>query len=102
MTDLGPNMRRVQVTTLVLQAEDDPIVSEKHVDWNKLSANKNIITMHTNRGGHVAWYVRQRELLVCVARFDLYTLRVFGREPHIMHALFVSGASYIHTYISQV
>ena len=56
MTDLGPNMRRVQVTTLVLQAEDDPIVSEKHVDWNKLSANKNIITMHTNRGGHVAWY----------------------------------------------
>ncbi len=55
MTNLGANMGRVQVTTLVLQAEDDPVVSEKHVDWTKLSANKNIITMHTNRGGHVAW-----------------------------------------------
>ena len=47
---------RIKVTTLVLHAEDDPVVSSAHVDWTKVQKNKYIIVAHTKRGGHVAWY----------------------------------------------
>ncbi|GAB5354139.1 hypothetical protein AAMO2058_000094200 [Amorphochlora amoebiformis] len=49
-------MDKVQITTLVLHAEDDPIVSDGHVDWDIVENNKSIISMKTRRGGHVAWY----------------------------------------------
>eukprot|EP00466_Bigelowiella_natans_P014409 jgi/Bigna1/85281/estExt_fgenesh1_pg.C_30137 len=50
------HMEKVQITTLILHAEDDPIVSDGHVNWDEVDANKSIITMKTRRGGHVAWY----------------------------------------------
>jgi len=49
-------MDNVQITTLVLHAQDDPIVSGDHIDWEQAEANRFIITMRTRRGGHVAWY----------------------------------------------
>ncbi len=50
-------MKKVRVTTLVMQADDDPIVNGDHFDaQNVLRINKNIIFVHTKRGGHVSWY----------------------------------------------
>mmetsp|Transcript_24895 Transcript_24895/g.44284 ORF Transcript_24895/g.44284 Transcript_24895/m.44284 type:complete len:283 (-) Transcript_24895:43-891(-) len=50
------DMDKVQITTLILHADDDPIVGGDHVDWKQVEANRAIITMRTRRGGHVAWY----------------------------------------------
>jgi predicted alpha/beta-fold hydrolase len=52
----GANMHKVQVTTLILHAEDDPVVSPAHTDWQSVVRNKHIILMRTKRGGHVGWY----------------------------------------------
>lgn len=49
-------MEKVKVATLILHADDDPIVSARFVDWSTVLENKHLITMHTRRGGHVAWY----------------------------------------------
>lgn len=46
----------VQVSTLVLHAYDDPVVSYAHIDWQALVANPHIIVVTTKRGGHCAWY----------------------------------------------
>lgn len=46
----------VAVTTLILHAEDDPVVTSQHVDWRKVEQNRHIIVGHTKRGGHCAWY----------------------------------------------
>jgi hypothetical protein len=46
----------VQVSTLVLHAKDDPVVSFEHIDWNKVSKNRHIIRLTTRRGGHCSWY----------------------------------------------
>ena len=50
-------MADVGVTTLVLHADDDPIVSARFVDWPTVLENENLIVAHTKRGGHVSWYV---------------------------------------------
>ena len=50
------NMANVKVTTLVVQADDDPIVHGWQVNWGRLLQNKNIICLHTKRGGHVAHF----------------------------------------------
>jgi hypothetical protein len=47
---------RIAVTTLLLHAEDDPVVASSHVDWTKVESNKYILVGHTKRGGHCAWY----------------------------------------------
>ena len=49
-------MANVKVTTLVVQADDDPIVHGWQVNWGRLLRNKNIICLHTKRGGHVAHF----------------------------------------------
>ncbi|GBG33048.1 Monoacylglycerol lipase ABHD2 [Hondaea fermentalgiana] len=49
-------MHKIQVPTLLLHAEDDPVVSSLHVDWGKLESNRKIIVAHTRRGGHCAWH----------------------------------------------
>lgn len=46
----------VQVSTLILHAVDDPVVSYKHIDWDEVTNNKHVIVLTTRRGGHVAWY----------------------------------------------
>ena len=50
------DMANVKVTTLVVQADDDPIVHGWQVNWGRLLRNKNIICLHTKRGGHVAHF----------------------------------------------
>ena len=49
-------MNRVGIPSLVLHADDDPIVSARFVDWAAALENKNLIVAHTKRGGHVSWY----------------------------------------------
>ncbi len=49
-------MNKVDITTLILHADDDPVVSNEHIDWTAARRNRNIITVRTRRGGHVAWY----------------------------------------------
>jgi predicted alpha/beta-fold hydrolase len=49
-------MREIQVTLLILHADDDPIVHGRQMNWNSLLHNKHIICMHTKRGGHVAHF----------------------------------------------
>lgn len=44
------------MTTLIIHAKDDPVVSFDHVDWKTICKNKNIITLFTKRGGHSGWY----------------------------------------------
>lgn len=46
------NFHKIKVTTLLLHAEDDPVVSFNHVDWQKIKSNRHIIVGHTRRGGH--------------------------------------------------
>lgn len=50
------HMKEIQVTTLILHAEDDPIVVSGHVDWRKVESNRHVIVAITKRGGHVAWH----------------------------------------------
>lgn len=50
------NFHRIKVTTLLLHAEDDPVVAFDHVDWDKIRSNRHIIIGHTKRGGHCAWH----------------------------------------------
>jgi hypothetical protein len=47
---------KIAVTTLLLHAEDDPVVSSEHIDWQRVESNRNIIVAHTKRGGHCAWH----------------------------------------------
>ena len=54
--NVGKNMDRVELTTLVLHADDDPVCHGRHVDWDTMQKNKHIIACHTRRGGHVAWF----------------------------------------------
>lgn len=49
-------MYKIQVTLLILHADDDPIVHGRQMNWNSLLNNKHIICMHTKRGGHVAHF----------------------------------------------
>jgi len=50
------SIEKIKLTTLILHAEDDPIVSSEHVDWGKLETNRHVIVAHTRRGGHCAWH----------------------------------------------
>ena len=50
-----PYLDRVEVTTLMLHARDDPIVGYDDINWDAVARNKNFITVITNRGGHVGW-----------------------------------------------
>jgi predicted alpha/beta-fold hydrolase len=47
---------KVGITTLILHADDDPIVSGSIIDWNQVPDNKNLIVLTTKRGGHCSWY----------------------------------------------
>eukprot|EP00462_Mataza_sp_D1_P018475 CAMPEP_0175134140 /NCGR_PEP_ID=MMETSP0087-20121206/8023_1 /TAXON_ID=136419 /ORGANISM="Unknown Unknown, Strain D1" /LENGTH=453 /DNA_ID=CAMNT_0016416689 /DNA_START=216 /DNA_END=1577 /DNA_ORIENTATION=- len=47
---------KVGVSTLIMHAVDDPVVSHQHIDWETVVGNKHIITITTRRGGHVSWY----------------------------------------------
>lgn len=41
----------------MIHAADDPVVSDGSVDWDAVvQRNKNIISVTTQRGGHVGWY----------------------------------------------
>jgi hypothetical protein len=55
-TCAAKDMDRVGIPSLVLHADDDPIVSARFVDWAAALENKNLIVAHTKRGGHVSWY----------------------------------------------
>lgn len=47
-------MGRIAVTTLVLHAKDDPIVShDDGYDWDRMAANQHVISVRTVRGGHL-------------------------------------------------
>ncbi|KAH9257929.1 hypothetical protein BASA81_003948 [Batrachochytrium salamandrivorans] len=50
------HMDRIAVCTLILHAEDDPVVTSHHVDWRKVEQNRHIVVGHTMRGGHCSWY----------------------------------------------
>jgi predicted alpha/beta-fold hydrolase len=51
----GDKLDKIAVTTLMLHAVDDPIVGYHSIDWDACYANKNIISVATQRGGHVGW-----------------------------------------------
>merc|ERR1712166_747927 len=51
----GDKLNKIEVTTLMIHAVDDPICGYHSVDWNACLANKNIISVATRRGGHVGW-----------------------------------------------
>merc|ERR1712025_267261 len=55
-TSVAEVSSNIQVCTLLLTALDDPVTAASHVDWEKVMQNKNIISMITKRGGHVAFY----------------------------------------------
>ena len=43
-----------QVLTLFVHARDDPVVSHDDCyDWDRIAKNKHIITVRTDRGGHL-------------------------------------------------
>lgn len=56
--DLKTLMADIDVSTLLIHADDDPIVTtQKPGDWDRLvSANKNLLVLTTHYGGHVGWY----------------------------------------------
>ena len=45
-------MKNVKISSLILHALDDPVVSNDHIDWTAIASNPHMISMHTNRGGH--------------------------------------------------
>ena len=49
-------MKNVKISSLILHALDDPVVSNDHIDWTAIASNPHMISMHTNRGGHVAFF----------------------------------------------
>ena len=49
-------MKNVKISSLILHALDDPVVSNDHIDWTAIAGNPHMISMHTNRGGHVAFF----------------------------------------------
>ena len=49
-------MHKVAVSTLIIHAHDDPVVSTKNIDFQKIVQNKHIVTMTTKRGGHCAYF----------------------------------------------
>lgn len=50
------NVDGIRVSTLILHAVDDPVVSFKHIDWERVTRNQHVIVLTTKRGGHCAWY----------------------------------------------
>lgn len=51
------SMTNVRVSTLLMQSDDDVIVSGTHIDYDELTAkNKHLIVLKTKRGGHCSWY----------------------------------------------
>jgi hypothetical protein len=47
----------VAITLMLVHARDDPLVSHDDCyDWHRVSKNKNIIVVRTDRGGHAAWH----------------------------------------------
>ena len=50
-------MHKIAVTTLIIHADDDPVVEMRTSEWQDMAAaNKNLIIMHTKRGGHCGWF----------------------------------------------
>ena len=60
MNKAGALMHKVQVTTLIVHAEDDPVVSAAHTDWESMVRNKHIILLRTKRGGQQCSWRRGR------------------------------------------
>ena len=45
------------MTTLMIHADDDPVVRIRPSEWKALATrNKHIIALHTKRGGHCGWF----------------------------------------------
>jgi len=53
---LKGRMKNVKIASLILHALDDPVVNNDHIDWSAIASNPHMISMHTNRGGHVAFF----------------------------------------------
>ena len=50
-------VEKIAVTTLVIHARDDPIVShDDTIDWSRMRRNRNVISVRTDRGGHLGWH----------------------------------------------
>jgi predicted alpha/beta-fold hydrolase len=49
-------LHKIEVSTLLLHAEDDPVVTSEHIDWSNVEANRHITVVHTRRGGHCSYY----------------------------------------------
>jgi len=50
-----PVIGRIAVPTLIVNAEDDPVVSVKTLPLEALNSNPRIYTATTRRGGHIGW-----------------------------------------------
>jgi hypothetical protein len=50
------NMNHIEVTTLLIHADDDPIVDVDVTEWETYTQNKHLIVLHTKRGGHVGFF----------------------------------------------
>lgn len=55
MNSPRPLLQRIAVPTLIVNAEDDPVVSVTTLPLEELRANPFIYTVLTRRGGHIAW-----------------------------------------------
>eukprot|EP00931_Biecheleriopsis_adriatica_P106246 TRINITY_DN80731_c0_g1_i1.p1 TRINITY_DN80731_c0_g1~~TRINITY_DN80731_c0_g1_i1.p1 ORF type:complete len:398 (-),score=65.20 TRINITY_DN80731_c0_g1_i1:72-1265(-) len=51
----APKLSRVAVPTLVIHAEDDPVVSVKTLPVEEMRRNPRIYVTITRRGGHIGW-----------------------------------------------
>ena len=83
-------MDKIRVTTLILQADDDPIVNGDHYDPIESIENKHIILCHTKRGGHVSWYEGS------TVRIYIY---LFFFCCMVAHSLVISLIPYSHSVL---
>ena len=49
-------MEKIEILTLMMHSEDDPIVGYASVDWKSVKMNKYVVSATTKRGGHVQWH----------------------------------------------
>ena len=57
----GPFLPRIRLPTMILHAEDDPIVPSETVAPSLLGLGPSIAVARTARGGHVGWHASLRE-----------------------------------------
>lgn len=53
---IGKEIKNLNVPTLFINSQDDPIVTTKGMPIEDISSNPNIKYMETSSGGHLCWF----------------------------------------------